>query len=465
MHLSPNENNNVTLSKFESMLKTNHVLFFDAEEFEAIINYYMDSGKTSLAKKAIHLALEQHPTSISLKLYKVEMLIFEDKLDMAQDLLNELESIEASNEEIYIQKANIYSRKENHSKAIELLEIALKLTDDEADVRNLIGMEYLFVEDYDKARHQFLKCLEIDPYDYASLHNVIYCFENTEKHQEAIVFLNDYLNTNPYCEIAWHQVGMQYMALKQYKKALAAFDFAIISDDTFVGAYIEKGLALEKLKRYQEAIENYILTLNLDDPTSFALMRIGKCYDKLGNEEQALEFYLKCVNEDPMLDKAWLALTDFHIKKRNLSKALYYINKAIDIDTENVLYWKRYGKINHYLHFYEEAEIGYRRAIELGNYELKTWLNRSEVLLQIGEFEAATENALQALEFYPESSEIQYHLAGLYYINQEVVKGKFHLVNALKANPENLIILEVLFPSVYKLKQVQQLCKYYTKEQ
>lgn len=34
------------------------------------------------------------------------------------------------NEEIYIQKANIYSKKDEHSQAIHLLNIALSLTDD-----------------------------------------------------------------------------------------------------------------------------------------------------------------------------------------------------------------------------------------------------------------------------------------------------------------------------------------------
>ena len=52
------------------------------------------------------------------------------------------------------------------------------------------------------------------------------------------------------CEVAWHQVGKQYYILKEYKKALAAYDFAIISDDTFIGAYLEKGKVLEQLKRY-----------------------------------------------------------------------------------------------------------------------------------------------------------------------------------------------------------------------
>ena len=313
MQMSPNERNNFSLTRFESMLKTNSVLFFDSEEFEEIIHYYLENGKISLAKKATKLGLEQHPTSTNLKLFQVEMYIFENELDVADKLLDELYTLEQSNEEIYIQKANILSRRDNHKKAIQLLEQALTLTNDETDVLSLIGMEYLFLEDFENAKYYFMKCIEADESDYSALYNIIYCFEYLEQHEAAIDYLNDFLNKNPYCEVAWHQVGKQYYVLKDFRKALAAFDFAIISDDSFIGAYLEKGKVLERLRKYEAAIESYTITLGLDDPTSFALLRIGKCYEKLGNNDLALQFYTKCVEEDSLLDKGWIAITDFYM--------------------------------------------------------------------------------------------------------------------------------------------------------
>jgi predicted Zn-dependent protease len=91
-------------------------------------------GKASLAKKALKLALDQHPKSTGLKLVQIEMLIYDDKLDIAEKMLNELFAIEPHNEEIYIQKANIYSKRDQHEKAIEELQKALTFTDDYADV-------------------------------------------------------------------------------------------------------------------------------------------------------------------------------------------------------------------------------------------------------------------------------------------------------------------------------------------
>ncbi|WP_031425660.1 tetratricopeptide repeat protein [Flavimarina sp. Hel_I_48] len=451
-----NHEEDFPLIRFESMLKTNHVVFFDSEEFEDIVNHYLENGKMALAKKAVKLGLDQHPTSSNLKLFGIEILIFENKLEEADRLLNELYLIEPQNEEIFIQKANIFSKQDNHAKAVELLESALELTEDDADIYSLIGMEYLFMEDFQNAKFNFMKCLEVDEDDYASLYNIIYCFDFLDQHEEAIEYLNMFLNKNPYSEVAWHQVGKQYFDLKLYDKALAAYDFAIISDDTFIGAYFEKGKVLEKLGKFNEAIENYQITLGLDDPTSFAYLRIGKCYLKLKCDDLALDYFSKTVHEDPLLDKGWIAITDFYVRKMDYQKALYYINKAINIDGENVLYWKRYAKINDRLKFYEEAERGYSRTLELGNYELKTWISRTDILTNLGEFEASIENLHQAIEFYPENPEIEFRLAGLYFTLGEDLKGHFHLSNGLNLEPEYEMILEELFPYAYAKKSVQQ---------
>ena len=445
------DDNNYSLTKFESMLKTNNVLFFDSNEFENIIQFYFENGRIARAKKAIKLGLEQHPSSIVLKLFQVEIYVLEDKLSQAEKLLDTLYVLEPSNEEIYIQKANILSKRNEHEKAIDTLKIALTLTDsdeDDADLYALIGMEYLFMDQFENSKNYFIKCLDLDIEDYSALYNIIYCFEFLDLHEEAIDFLNRYLDKNPYCEVAWHQLGKQYFALEDYTKALAAFEFAIISDDTFVGAYLEEGKVLERTKKYEEAIENYNMTLALDEPTSFALLRIGNCYEKLGSDDLAAQYYFKTVHEDPLLDKGWISITRFYNKKKDYHKALYYINKAINIDTDNVKYWKLYAQINHRLNFIEEAERGYKKALDLGNYELDTWLERSDVLIKLGEYEASALNLIQASEFYPETAEIEYRLAGIYFTLFENEKGQYHLKNGLLLNSEFSFIMEELFPSI-----------------
>jgi Tfp pilus assembly protein PilF len=53
----------------------------------------------------------------------------------------------------------------------------------------------------------------------------------------------------------------------------------------------------------------------------------------------------------------------FLCSSKKLSKALFYVNKALAIDNQNRLYWKRYATINKHMNF-EEAEFGFRKAVE-----------------------------------------------------------------------------------------------------
>ena len=452
-----NNNDNQPLSKFELMLKTNSVYFFDSSEFEEIILYYIDSGKFSLAKKALHLGLSQHPSSVALKLIHVELLILDEKLEMAEKILDQLKEIEPSNEDIYIQKAAIFSKKGKHQLAVDNLKMALLYADEEAEILSMIGMEYLFLEDFDTARFNFAKSLDVEYENYSSLYNVIYCFDMMKKHDEAIEYLKKYIEKDPYSEIAWHQLGRQHYIIYDYQKALEAFEYSILIDEEFIGAHLEKAKTLEELGHYKEAIAFYHKTMELDTPTSFAYLRIGKCYEKLKSVKDAIDFYNKTVSEDPLLDKGWLALTDIYISRKNYHKALFYINKALSIDEENNLYWHKFAEINLKLNLFEEAARAYYKCIGLEDDRLEVYLALADVLHFLGEFHEAIVVLLDARETYKDGAEITYRLAGLHFLIQKESEGLFFFEKALKSDFDYLDVAQELFPLVIDHDDVQLL--------
>ena len=454
MNKNFNKNNKVSLSKFESMLKTNDVYFFDSTEFEMIIQHYLDSGRQTLAHKAIGLGLEQHPASVSLKILLAELFIYEDKLEDADLILTALHAIEPTNEELYIQKANLFSKKDDHQSAIESLKIALAYTDDKVDVLSMIGMEYLYLDKFEDALLSFAKCLDLDFEDYSSLYNVIYCFDMLNKHSEAVEYLEKIIDKDPYSEVAWHQLGRQYYILEEFDKALRAFDFAIVIDELFIGAYLEKAKTLEQLDLHEEAIGNYLVTNELEDPTAFSYFRIGECYRKLNQSELSIEYYKKTVKEDPLLDKGWIALTDAYCHEKNYPKALYYINKALSIDESNTLYWRRYSEINLKLDFFEEVVKAFYKCIEYGDSNLDIHIGLTDVLYFIGEVEEASIVLIKAKKLFPVTAEIIYRLGCVYYILGKEKKAEKLLRKALKIDYEYHGVFKELFPAVFKLKSV-----------
>lgn len=452
-------NKSLSLTRFEKMLKTNRILFFDSNEFENIISYYLENGKINFAKKAIKLGLEQHPDSSNLALFEIEILIFENKLDNAEKLLEALILSEPSNEEVYIQKANIYSKKKLHQKAILCLNKILDFNPDNAEVYSLIGIEYLFMEDFENAKFNFIKCLNYDDSDYSALYNIVYCFEILEQNNKAIEYLNTYLNTNPYCEVAWHQLGKQYLFFKNYAKAISAFDFAIISDEYFIGAYIEKGRALEKINKYNEAIENYKLIIALKDESSYPLLRMGICYNKISNYKKAIQNLNDCIQVDPQLNKAWYLLAEIYYKNQKYNSAILSIKKALEINSDKEDYWKLYAKINIGLKLYEEADIGFQKVIELGEADESIWLAKVDTLIKLGEYNYAIDILEKCYELFEDKSIILYRFSGIYFLQNKIEDGIVQLKKAISINKKNKYIFKELFRVISKYKYLEKILK------
>lgn len=436
-----------SVSRFESMLKTNEIQFFDAVEFEEIGQYYIDAANLRMAKKAIEVGLNQHPDSTELTLLLIEYHILTNAYDEARILVDNLLSIEPFNAAAFQHLAVIQSKCNTHQEAIETLKKGLAYSDVKYEFHALLAMEYLYIDAYFMAKEYFIKCLEEEVTDNHALYNIIYCFESLQDTDGAISYMNEFLNRDPYNEVAWHQLGRQYVAKNMYEQAITAFDFAIICDDTFIGAYLELGKALEQLGRFNEAINHYEITLGIDDPTAFALLRIGECHLKLGNEALGIKFLKKAIHEDPLLDKTWIALCGHFIRNKSYAKALHYIKKAVKIDNTHVLYWRYYAQANKALGFFEEANLGYERLVNLGNYELQTWLDWASVLLQLQEFNKGIKTLRQGLEFHPENSSLNYMLAGFYMMQAKANEASFFLKNAYAINPNELDVLYETFPA------------------
>lgn len=455
MDLRDNDKNDkASVNRFESMLKTNDILFFDSSEFEDIITHYLYTGIFPLAKKAVKMGLSQHPNNVDLKLLKVEILIMEEKLEEAESLLDEIHLIEPYNEDIYIHKSKLYSKHGANEKAIAVLKDALPIASDKGQIYTLIGMEFLEIRKYLEALDFFKKAVERDGHE-DMLFYVVYCYSLLERRDKGVDFLIEFLERHPYTEEGWYYLGKEYIAQKEYNKAVAALDFAIICEDTFLGAYLEKGKALEGLKNYQEALEAYIITTELDDPTDIAYLGIGRCYENLGKDSLAVKYFQMAREYDPLGEKAIIALSDFYERKGNYLKALEYITEGLDTEEHNMRFWKRYGRLNHTLNFLEEAEHGYDMALENGNYEIDLWIKRGDILISMGRFETAIKNFEDAEDFYRGWPELEYRFAGIYYSLYDSDRGNYHLDRALKADQNKVSILQQQFPRIFARKSVQ----------
>ena len=442
-----------SIIKFESMINSNKFLFFDSEEFESIIIYYLESGNSSMANKAIKMAIEQYPKNTSILLLKVEALIFENNIEEAEKIIDSLYEIDRNNSEIIIQKSRILSKRKKHSKSINLLKKISKDCEFYSDALVMIGKEYLFIDNFENAKEKFKEYIKNHQLDYAVLNNLLYCFDALGNTDNTINYLNDFLEENPYCEVAWHQLGKQYLKKELFKEALTAFDFAIISDDSFVGAYLEMGKVLEKLNKINQAIEQYEIVTKIDEPNPFALYRIACCHNKLGNIELAISYYNKTVEEDPIHDSAWMSLATSYYKQKDYLEAKNHLIKAIEIDSENIKYWELYCKINLDLNNNEEVEISFKEILSLGNLSLSTLIFLTKTLIQIPLNESLSNQFLIKIDALPNSllSEKKYISYVILHNYNQIIKANFNLKEAYFHNPAIYDYFKDIFPTIPQL--------------
>ena len=383
----------------------------------------------------------------------IEVLLLNNEVVKAEQIALKIYEIDPLNPEILIQKAKIYSKKKNHIKAIELLEEIKENSDLYYDALSLIGKEYLFIDDFEYAKNIFIKCLKQDDFDYSILNNILYCFDSIGDSKSTIKYLNSFLETNPYSEIAWHQLGKEYVKDKRYEEALSAFDFAIISDDSFVGAYIEMAKILEKLNRINEAIEKYEISIGINQPTTFALYRIGRCHYKLGNNDLALSYFIQTIEEDPIHDKAWMSIAIIYYNKNDFNESKNNLLKALEIDSDKIKYWELYAKINVKIDNFEEVELAIKEILSLGKLDVNTLTFLTQTLIKIPENESLIKGLLKSINLFPKSAEneINYLLSAIYFKILDNENAISHLKKAYFYNPAKYNYFKKLFPVIPKL--------------
>src|SRR5271157_962958 len=77
--------------RFEQMIKDNEHYFFDLDEFEELIDYYLFKNEVRQAESCITIALEQYPGETRLLLKKVQFLISTNKNNKALKILSDLD--------------------------------------------------------------------------------------------------------------------------------------------------------------------------------------------------------------------------------------------------------------------------------------------------------------------------------------------------------------------------------------
>ena len=438
---------NELAKKFEDMVENNDEFYFDTEELEDIIIYYLELGDINYAEMAVAYGLKLHPSSIEIKTKKLEVLLELENYNEAKRIIDELKESSTEDTDFLVCCAKYYSNLGNPKKAIEYCLQALELKEEENFLHNFIADEYVNLDDPFSALRHYKEALLVDPNDDYSLENVMACYVKLKKNTEAIEYLNSYLDKFPFSETAWFEYGQFFFNKKNYEEAIKGFDYLLAINSSAVGVYSNKAACYEAMKEWEKAILVYEEMLELEYTKAFTFYKIGLCYKESKQTINAINAFQKSLREDPQFYLSMMEQSYLYEEIGGMKEALYYAQEATQLNENNLDYHKRLAFLYIEAGNFEASLVCLKKLVDSEPNRFYNWYAYTEVLMLIGEYEEAVTVLKVAVKKH-KRAELFYQLSNSHFHLKNEEEGKIALEKALELDANLLEDMQEKYPSI-----------------
>lgn len=404
------------LRKFEEMLKFGRTSFFDVDDFEELIDYYLDIRNFRYAEKACAKALSQHPGAYGIRIKQVHIYLEAGNPARAMESLALFADFEKEDYEYGFLKGTALVQLGSFLQAEQLFDEVLRNEiEDKDDILFNISIAFENAGQFELAVKYLIQAYEIDPGNVNVLYDLGFYYEKLEKYHEALNFYDQYLNIDAFSENVWYNMGVIHYKCNEYEKALQCYDYAIAINPSYGSAYFNKANLYANQDNYLMAIKVYNDFLELEPDNLEGWCYLGECFEETGNYTRSLEIYRKVIEIDNTYAEGWFGAGISLLNLERVKEAASYVLKAIDFDRENSEFWFMLGEINEKMHNSLEALKCYRYVCKLDPVDREAWIRLTKLFVSGNQWADALVALREAYQNNPGSQDIIYLLSAVYF--------------------------------------------------
>lgn len=436
------------VERFEDMVKNHTRCFFDVHEFEAIIDYYLDTENFGFAAKAAKYAVGMYPSSTSIQQRISEILIDKGQPVEALGILERIGKMEPDNADILVLKGDalIMTGKTKEARRVYEKAYARADHDDKDALAFHIGVSLEKAEQYHLALRYLQDVLLLNPQNYAVFYDLAFCYDKIGKSDKSIEYYNKYLNEDPFSENVWYNLGFSYGVSEQFEKSLQAYDFAIALNSQYASAYFNKANLQAHLDHYPEAIVTYKEFLALEPDNAQAHCYLAECYEKLNDREMATEYYRQALALNPELADAWAGMGMLYFDENNYKSSIAHLQHAIRLDPDNPEYYFTLGTVYNAYMRPEKAAAAFRKCLEDDPDEPEALSGLYAAMLQLKRAKSARELLDKLTGMNPEEPARNFREAAYHFTFGSMSDGYKWLARALSDAPDAIDDFFRLYP-------------------
>lgn len=317
---------------FERTVMKGERQFFDVDELEVIIDYYLEVNDSKPLEEAIRYAEYLYPDSTEVRIRRAHQMIAQQQVQPAVDLLEQLRQQEPDNTDVAYSLGVAYGALGQPEKAIALYEEALADGWMPGRVYSNIAEEYYKLEDYPQAIAYYEMALHFEPSDEVSIYNYYDTCYLAHRLEQAVSTLTDITKKDPYNKHAWHVLGLAQRDLGLLQQASESLQFAIAIDKSFFDAYVALSQAQDMMGDTPQAVTTMLRVLEHTEHRDRVYRTVGNLYARDNNFDTAMVYYRKAIDENPADAEAFAASAMCYLHTGDLPSALASIRKALGLE-------------------------------------------------------------------------------------------------------------------------------------
>ncbi len=453
------------IASFEDQRKAGLIGYWEEEDFEAIIDHYIETCKYDDALDVADVAIQRFPYQCDLYLIKARLLRHKSRCNEALAVLLLAERIAPSEPEIRFLRGDILLMTGALDEALQEFQDLKCDVFGEILCRVLIRESYIHesMKDFASMFYTLKQALEIDPDNSEALEQIWMSVELSKKYDESIALHKALIDKNPYSYRAWFNLGHAYSCTGEYDLAIEALEYAFIIDADFEAAYMDCAEICFQERKYEKAYKIYEEIIERFGPDAETLVFMVECLLPIKEYKKARRQLLKALTIDPYNDEVHYYLGECHSAEGNWKEAIKSYNKAIKIEDRREEYNLSLAKAYESIENLKLANHYYKKATHIASEQDQYWIEHSLFARR----HISTERALDILnkaDLFAVGTDLMYHRAGCLLELEIRDQGMQLLEESLIEEISGIDKFLEFYPEVVKDDTVMAMIRYYQGE-
>lgn len=272
------------------------------EEYNYIIDHFIDKENDVEALKACRIAFSHHPYSLDLLIKFADTLVVTGDLDNARTLLDTYSDSYTESAEIMYLYARISVHKQDFEGAREYFNKVAEQHNGHGNHYEAIlaiSQDCIDESNFSEALHYLQKAIEIAPDLYEYFNDMAYCYEKLDELDLSVQYYNKYLDKDPFNDNVWFNLGTIYARKAEFDNAIEAFEYSLALNEKNSSSLYNMAVVYLNLEQFPKSVEFFNSFLECEPDSIAGYIGLANAKMGLNDFTGAREAFAKANELDP----------------------------------------------------------------------------------------------------------------------------------------------------------------------